>query len=125
MVSWAEEFPQLVSQQHKLLRKINKMREEWDKLWDLLPPLRYPNRSLWGWEDTTCFQFPGSKSMAELRKARQEEHRRQLQQVSLLPNPILQGLTPSSYQFPDMWRPEKCKTSYPAQGVKRQRSHQD
>jgi hypothetical protein len=70
MVSWAEEFPQPASQQCKLLRKINKMREEWDKLWDSLPLLQYPNGSLWGWEDTTCFQFSGSKSMAELRKAR-------------------------------------------------------
>jgi hypothetical protein len=41
MVSWAEEFPQPASQQCKLLRKINKMREEWDKLWDLLLPLQY------------------------------------------------------------------------------------
>jgi hypothetical protein len=55
------------------------MRKEWDKLWDLLPLLRYPDGSLWGWEDTMCFQFPGYKSMAELRKVRQEEHRRQFQ----------------------------------------------
>jgi hypothetical protein len=119
MVSWAEEFPQLVSQQCKLLRKIDKIREEWDKLWDLLLPLQYPNRSLWGWEDTMCFQFLGYKSMAELRKARQEEHRRQLRQASLPPNPVLQGPPPSPYQFLDIWRLEKCKASYPAQGAKR------
>jgi hypothetical protein len=46
MVSWEEEYPQLASRWHKLLRKINKMREEWDKQWDLLPLLQYPNMSL-------------------------------------------------------------------------------
>jgi hypothetical protein len=70
MVSWAEEFPQLASQWCKFLQKINKTKEEWDELWDLLPPLWYPDRSLWGWKDTTCFQFPGYKSMAELKKVR-------------------------------------------------------
>jgi hypothetical protein len=45
MVFWEEEFPQLVSRRHKLLRKINKMREEWDELWDLLLLLQYSNRS--------------------------------------------------------------------------------
>jgi hypothetical protein len=66
-----------------------------------------------------CFQFLGYKSMTELRKARQEECRKQLQQVSLPLNPILQGPPPSPYQFPDMWRLEKHKESYLAQGAKR------
>jgi hypothetical protein len=39
MVFWEEEFPQLASRQCKVLRKIKKMREEWDELWDLLLPL--------------------------------------------------------------------------------------
>jgi hypothetical protein len=125
MVSWEEMYPFLAKRWNQLLRKLHKTREEWDKLWDLLLLLQYPRESRWGWEEgTTTFQFPSS-SKEELRRAQQEECRRWLRQASLLPNLVLQGPPPSPYQFSDMWRPEKCKASYPAQGAKRQCSCQD
>jgi hypothetical protein len=47
MVFWEEAYLQLVSRRCKLLRKIYKIREEWDKLWDLVLPLQYSDRSPW------------------------------------------------------------------------------
>jgi len=119
---WGEEDPQLVRHRRRLARKPNKTPEEIKMLWWMLPPLRDQFGNLY-YEDTNPLQY--SLPTPE-EKQRMDEHAR-LHCREDLPRMLkLQGPPPSPYlHLLDVWRPEKRKESYPAQGVKKRRSLQD
>jgi len=119
---WGEEDPQLVRHHHRLAWKPNKTPEEIKMLWWMLLPLRDQFSNLY-YKDTNPMQY---SLLSPEEKQRMDEHTRQHHWEDLLWMPKLQGPPPSLYpHLLDIWRPEKCKESYPAQGVKKQRSHQD
>ena len=98
------------------------MPEEIKMLWWMLPLLRDQFGNLY-YEDTNPMQY--SLPLPEEKK-RVDEHACQHRREDLPRMPKLQVPPPSPYlHLLDVWRPEKRKESYPAQGVKRQRSHQD
>jgi len=113
---WGEEDPQLVCHQCRLARKPNKMLEEIKMLWWMLPPLRDQYSNLY-YKDMNPIQY--SLLLPE-EKQKMDEHARRHRQEDLPQMPMLQGPPPSLYlHLLDMWRPEKCKESYPGQGVKK------
>jgi len=119
---WGEEDPQLVRHRHRLARKPNKMPEEIKMLWWMLPSLRDQYGNLY-YEDTNPMQY---LLLLPEEKQKMDEHARRHHWEDLPQMQILQGPPPSPYpHLLDMWRPEKCKESYLAQGVKKQHSHQD
>jgi len=119
---WGEEDPQLVRHRRRLAWKPNKTPEEIKMLWWMLPPLRDQFGNLY-YEDTNPMQY--SLPLPE-EKQRVDEHARRHRWEDLPRMTKLQGPPPSPYlHLLNVWRPEKRKESYPAQGVKRQRSHQD
>jgi len=113
---WGEEDPQLVRHRHRLARKPNKMLEEIKMLWWMLPPLRDQYSNLY-YEDTNPMQYslllPEEKQKMD--KHAHRHHREALPWMSKL-----QGPPPSLYpHLLDIWRLEKRKESYLAQGVKK------
>jgi len=119
---WGEEDPQLVRHRRRLARKPNKTPEEIKMLWWMLPPLRDQFGNLY-YEDTNPMQY---SLLSPEEKQRMDKHACQHRREDLLRMPKLQGPPPSLYlHLLDVWRPEKRKESYPAQGVKKRCSHQD
>jgi len=119
---WGEEDPQLLRYQCKLARKPNKTLKEIKMLWWMLPPLRDQYGNLY-YEDMNPIQY--SLLLPE-EKQKMDEHACQHHWKALPRMPKLQGPPPSPYpHLADMWRPEKRKESYLAQGVKKRCSHQD
>jgi len=113
---WGEEDLQLVRHRRRLVRKPNKMLEEIKMLWRMLPPLRDQYGNLY-YEDTNPMQY---LLLSPEEKQKMDEHAHQHCREDLPWMQILQGPPPSLYpHLLDMWRPEKCKESYPAQGVKK------
>jgi len=92
------------------------MPEEIKMLWWILPPLRDQYGNLY-YEDSNPIQY--SLPLPEEKK-RMDEHACQHCQEDLPRMPLLQGPPPSLYlHLLDVWRLEKHKESYPAQGVKK------
>ena len=105
---------------HRLWRKPNKTWEEWQLMWDLAPPLRDAEGR--PWREPILHTPPLSQSITK----KLDEHAHQHRPGALAPMPRLQGPPPSPYlHLLDQWRPQKRKESYPAQGLKRRREHQD
>jgi len=98
------------------------MPEEIKMLWWMLPLLRDQYGNLY-YEDMNPMQY---SLLSPEEKHKMDEHACRHCQEDLPWMQILQGPPPSPYpHLLDMWRPEKCKESYLAQGVKKRRSHQD
>jgi len=98
------------------------MPEEIKMLWWMLLPLRDQYGNLY-YEDTNPMQY---SLLSPEEKRRMDEHACQHCWEDLLWMPKLQGPPPSPYlHLLDVWRPTKCKESYPAQGIKKRCSHQD
>jgi len=117
---WGEEDPQLVHHRQRLAWKPNKTLEEIKMLWWMLPPLRDQFGNLY-YKDTNPMQY---SLLSQEEKQRMDEHARRHRQEDLPRMPKLQGPPPSPYlHLLNIWRPKKCKESYPAQGVKKRRSH--
>src|SRR5882672_399497 len=113
---WGEEDPQLVHHHCRLAWKPNKTPEEIKMLWWMLPPLRDQYSNLY-YKDMNPMQY--SLILPE-EKQKMDEHAHQHRWEDLPRMPTLQGLPPSPYlHLLDVWRPEKRKESYPAQGVKK------
>jgi len=92
------------------------MPEEIKMLWWILPPLRDQYGNLY-YEDSNPIQY--SLPLPEEKK-RMDKHTCQHCQEDLPRMPLLQGPPPSLYlHLLDVWRLEKHKESYPAQGVKK------
>jgi len=88
----------------------------------MLPPLRDQYGNLY-YEDTNPIQY--SLLLPE-EKQKMDKHTHQHCREALPRMQKLQGPPPSLYpHLADMWRPEKRKESYLAQGMKKRRSHQD
>ena len=119
---WGEEEPQLVRHRRRLVMKPNKTPEDIKTLWAMLPPLRDQYGNLY-YEDSNPMQY---SLLSPEEKKKMDEHTCLHHRGVLLRIPELQGPPPSPYQhLADIWKPEKCKESYPAQGSKRRCSHQD
>jgi len=118
---WGEEDLQLVHHRHRLARKPNKMLEEIKMLWWMLLPLRDQYGNLY-YEDMNPMQY--SLLLPE-EKQKMDKHACWHRREDLPRMPTLQGPPPLPYlHLLNVWRPEKCKESYPAQGVKKRCSHQ-
>jgi len=90
-------------------------------LWWMLPLLRDQYGNLY-YKDTNPIQY--LLPLPE-EKQKMDEHARQHHWEDLPWMPMLQGLPPSLYlHLLDVWKPQKHKESYLAQGVKKQCSHQ-
>jgi len=119
---WGEEDPQLVRHRRRLAQKPNKTLEEIKMMWWMLPPLRDQYSNLY-YEDTNPMQY---LLLLPEEKQRMDKHAHWHRQEDLPRMLKLQGPPPSPYlHLLDVWKPEKHKESYPAQGVKRRCSHQD
>jgi len=96
--------------------KPNKMPEEIKTLWAMLPLLRDQYSNLY-YKDSNPMQY---SLLSPEEKKKMDEHACLHCRGVLLQMTKLQGLPPSLYQhLADVWKPEKCKESYPAQGSKR------
>jgi len=88
----------------------------------MLPPLRDQYSNLY-YEDMNPMQY---SLISPEEKRKMDEHARRHCWEDLPQMQKLQGPPPSPYlHLLDVWKPEKHKESYLAQGVKKQHSHQD